>query len=124
MNNNECQIQDEDTPSRFNFRRFTSEEIEKKHSPFERIKKREFPFLFQKKKFLAKEEVKISLEDIITTVGDISQNTVSLRPNQFVNNGVIYEPNTPPYPPTSNLNELMSELDLNTNENIVIDEQK
>ena len=52
--NQECQIKDDNEISdeeknRFNFRRFTPEDLEKKNSPFERIKKKEYPFLFQKK---------------------------------------------------------------------------
>ena len=53
---NECQIKDdneilEEENNRYNFRRFTPEEIQKKHSPFERVsKKKDIPFLFQKKK--------------------------------------------------------------------------
>ena len=81
--NNECQIKDDDEilreeNNRFNFRRFTSEEIEKKHSPFERVKKKEFPFLFQKKRESYREDTKISLDDIITRMSDISLNSVKL----------------------------------------------
>jgi len=100
--NNECQIKDDDEilkeeNNRFNFRRFTSEEIEKKHSPFERIKKKEFPFLFQKKREPYKEDTKISLDDIITRISDISLNSVNtvLGPNQFTHNGMVFEPTTP-----------------------------
>jgi len=92
--NNECQIKDDDEileeeKNRFNFRRFTQEEIIKKNNPFERFKKKEttFPFLFQKKKN-TKEEIKISLDDIINQVRDLSFNSIT------------YSPHTPPYPPT------------------------
>jgi len=100
--NNECQIKDDDEileeeNNRFNFRRFTSEEIEKKHSPFERIKKKEFPFLFQKKRESYREDTKISLDEIITRISDISLNSVNtvLGPNQFAHNGMVFEPTTP-----------------------------
>lgn len=94
--NNECQIKDddeilEDELNRFNFRRFTQEEIIKKNNPFERFKKKEstFPFLFQKKKILnVKEDIKISLDDIINQVRDLSFNSI------------LYSPRTPAYPPT------------------------
>jgi hypothetical protein len=94
--NNECKIKDDDEIieeelNRFNFRRFTQEEIIKKNNPFERFKKKEnicstFPFLFQKKKN-TKEEIKISLDDIINQVKDLSFNSV------------LYSPRTPSYPP-------------------------
>jgi hypothetical protein len=128
--NNECQIKDDDEILKednnlFNFRRFTSEEIEKHNSPFERIRKKEFPFLFQKKKSILKEDNKISLEDIITQIADVSFNDVSIElgPNQFINNGVIYESTTPPYSPYYSTTT-MAVLDLNTSENIVIDGKK
>lgn len=43
--NKECQIKDDDEieleeKNRFNFRRYTPDEIQKKHSPFERTKDR------------------------------------------------------------------------------------
>ena len=95
--NNECQIKDDDEIleeelNRFNFRRFTQEEIIKKNNPFERFKKNEnisstFPFLFQKKKVNAREEIKISLDDIINQVKDLSFNSV------------LYSPRTPLYRP-------------------------
>ena len=71
---NECQIKDdneilEEENNRYNFRRFTPEEIQKKHSPFERVsKKKDIPFLFQKKKYSPKLDSKISLEDIMNKI--------------------------------------------------------
>ena len=95
--NNECKIKDDDEIleeelNRFNFRRFTQEEIVQKNNPFERFKKKDytcstFPFLFQKKK-INKEEIKISLDDIINQVKDLSFNSIT------------YSPRTPPYPPS------------------------
>ena len=95
--NKECQIKDDDEIleeelNRFNFRRFTQEEIMKKNNPFERFKKKEmaFPFLFQKKK-LSKEEdksTKISLDEIMNQVKDLSFNSV------------LYSPKTPAYAPS------------------------
>lgn len=93
--NNECKIKDDDEIvqeelNRYNFRRFTPEEIQKKYSPFERIsKKKELNFLFQKKKYSPKMEGKTSLEDIMIKMEhlDLSGNTI------------INEAHTPPYPP-------------------------
>jgi len=100
----ECQIKDdeeilEEENNRFNFRRFKPEELEKKYSPFERTKK-EFPFLFQKKREEPKENHKISLEEIITKVRDLSVNSPelnSIRENILVSNSPS---RTPPYPPS------------------------
>jgi hypothetical protein len=93
--NGECKIKDDDEIvqeelNRYNFRRFTPEEIQKKYSPFERIsKKKELNFLFQKKKYSPKMEGKMSLEDIMSKMEhlDLSGNTI------------INEAHTPPYPP-------------------------
>ena len=93
--NSECKIKDDDEileeeKNRFNFRRFTPEEIQKKYSPFERIsKKKEISFLFQKKKYSPKLEGKVSLEDIIHKMDslDISGN--------------CFSPHTPSYLPSS-----------------------
>jgi hypothetical protein len=155
MNNRECQIKDDDEileeeKNRFNFRRFTSEEIEKKHSPFEHVKKREFPFLFQKKREVYKEDIKISLDDIITRISDISLNSVNtvLASNQFTHNGMVFEPttpvfrsvspdettlpeielgesyyspNTPPYPPFDSETKMNSIEDLKLDDDVVLD---
>jgi hypothetical protein len=94
--NNECKIKDDDEiieeeKQRYNFRRFTPEEINIKNSPFERLKKKEYPFLFQKKKILPKELnslLSISLNDIIEKVKDLSFNSI------------LYSPKTPVYPPS------------------------
>ena len=107
--NNECRIKDEDEimeeeKNRFNFRRFKPEELDKKYSPFERNKK-EFPFLFQKNKreTVQKEDHKISLEEIISKVKDLSFNSPTL-----------YSPHTPQYPPWDlSGNIIMPSLDLN-----------
>ena len=73
--------------NRYNFRRWTSEELQRKQSPFERGTKREFPFLFQKKRTPERKDTKTSLEDICTQLNDVKMND--------------FEPNTPPYPPYS-----------------------
>ena len=95
--NKECQIKDDDEileeeKQRYNFRRFTQEEIIKKNNPFERFKKKEptFPFLFQKKKVInqnVREDMRISLDDIINQVKDLSFNSI------------FYSPKTPSYFP-------------------------
>ena len=69
----ECKIVDEDAP--LSFRRFRPDELEKKYSPFERVQKKDFPFLFQKKQVM--KESKQSLDDIIGKFKDLSFNTVS-----------------------------------------------
>jgi hypothetical protein len=136
--NQECQIKDDDEiieeeANRFNFRRFKPEELEKKYSPFERIHKKEFPFLFQKKRSGSRDDTKISLEDIITKVADISMNntSVNLQPNQFIYNGGIYEPTTPPFSPFPDgspipmlqINETKME-DLKLDTDIIVDGKK
>ena len=71
----ECRIVDEET---YNFRRFRPDELEKKYSPFERVQKKDFPFLFQKGKI--KEPTKISLDDIMNKMKDLSFNSPTFRP--------------------------------------------
>ena len=130
--NQECQIKDEDEiceeNTRFNFRRFKPEELEKKYSPFERTHKKEFPFLFQKKRTGSREDNKISLDEIITKIADISFNTVPvhLEPNQFIHNGGIYEPSTPPFSPFVQGSPLPSLLveDLKLENTLVLDGEK
>lgn len=117
--NNECQIKDDDEimeeeKNRFNFRRFKPEELEKKYSPFERTKK-EFPFLFQKKREhpVQREEHRISLEDIISQVKDLSLNSPELKAIcGNIDEDVKLSPHTPPYPPFSRPSSPMPELNL------------
>lgn len=71
----ECQIVDEDAS--LSFRRFRPDELEKKYSPFERVQKKDFPFLFQKKQV---KESKQSLDDIIGKFKDLSFNSPSFNP--------------------------------------------
>jgi hypothetical protein len=107
--NSQCQIKDDDEileeeKQRYNFRRFTPEELNKKNSPFEKtglssFKKKEYPFLFQKKKPFIKDTTSISLDDIIEKVKDLNMNNVDLSGNEFIFNGKVYTPTTPPYPP-------------------------
>ena len=89
--NEECKIKTDDEileeeTNRYNFRRFTPQEITAKNSPFERFKKKEYPFLFQKKKVVT-ETNQILLENIIQQVNDLS---IGFKP--------IDSPRSPPYP--------------------------
>ena len=91
-----CEILDDDEIEKqekipFNFRRFDVEELERRSSPFEKTKKKEFPFLFQKKKPRILEEKKISLDELMMKV-----NNLNLTENKIVEE---YESLTPPYPP-------------------------
>ena len=72
----ECRIVDEET---YNFRRFRPDELEKKYSPFERVQKKDFPFLFQKK-HIPKESTKTSLDDIMNKMKDLSFYSPTFRP--------------------------------------------
>jgi hypothetical protein len=115
--NKECKIMDdneilEEEKNRFNFRRFKPEELEKKYSPFERTKK-EFPFLFQKKREVPKGEHKISLEDIISQVKDLSFSSPELNAIRGnINEDMELSPHTPLYPPHSPCVSPMPELNL------------
>jgi len=122
--NSECRIKDDDEileeeKNRFNFRRYTPEEIEKKHSPFERNKKKDISFLFQKKKTHYKEERKISLDELVTSMDKLT--TKDLSGNQYVYNGTAYTPTTPPYPPESLEGDEVMKIDLNSNEKMNVD---
>ena len=134
--NKECKIKDDDEileeeKQRYNFRRFTPEELNKKNSPFERFKKKEYPFLFQKKKVVSKDSTtSISLNEIIEKVKDLSLNT---PPFTSLNAAIPSSPHTPPYPPWDNIdfsgNIIITHFDLNdTNLNTIekmdLDEQK
>lgn len=119
MNHKECQIKDDDEiieeeNKRLNFRRFTSEEIEKKHTPFERVKKNVFPFIFQKKRDTFREDTKISLDDIITKISDISLNSLNpiLAPNQFSHHGMVFEPTSPVLESIASNSSIVPEFDL------------
>jgi hypothetical protein len=109
--NNECKIKDDDEileeeMNRYNFRRFTPEEIQKKYSPFERVsKKKEISFLFQKKKFSPKLEGKVSLEDIMTKM-----ETLDLSGNSCVSNTPPFSPFSRPTTPIPSLNLEDSQL--------------
>ena len=78
--------EDQVVSNSYNFRRWTPEELQQKHSPFERTQKKEFPFLFQKKRVVERKDVKTSLEDICAELKDTSI--------------TLYESHTPPYPPS------------------------
>jgi hypothetical protein len=117
--NNTCKIKDDDEileeeNNRYNFRRFTPEEIQKKYSPFERVsKKKEISFLFQKKKYSPKLEGKVSLEDIMTKM-----ETLDLSGNTYISNTPPYSPfSRPPTPiPTFNLDEISENSELGIKE--------
>ena len=124
MNHKECQIKDDDEiieeeNRRLNFRRFTSEEIEKKHTPFERVRKNVFPFIFQKKRETFREDTKISLDDIITKISDISLNSLNpiLAPNQFSHHGMVFEPTSPVVESTVSNTSIVPEFELNEESN-------
>jgi hypothetical protein len=103
---NICKIKDDDEIlqdelNRYNFRRFTPEEIQKKYSPFERIsKKKEINFLFQKKKYSPKLEGKVSLEDLLSKIENLD-----LSGNSF-------SPHTPTFSPFSRGSSPVPELNL------------
>ena len=118
MNIEGCQIKDDDEileeeKNRFNFRRFKPEELEKRYSPFERTKK-EFPFLFQKKReVIPKEDHKISLDEIINKVRDLSFNSPELNAiRENICEDSKFSPHTPPYPPYSRTASPMPALEL------------
>jgi hypothetical protein len=119
MNYKECKIKDdneiiEEENKKLNFRRFTSEEIEKKHTPFERIRKNVFPFIFQKKRETFREDMKISLDDIITKISDISLNSLNpiLAPHQFSHHGMVFEPTSPVLESVASNSSIVPEFDL------------
>jgi len=72
-----CKILDdheiEDSKNRVtNFRRFEVEELQRKFSPFEKSnQKKEFPFLFQKKKTKIYEDKKISIDELMGKIETI-----------------------------------------------------
>jgi hypothetical protein len=119
---NECQIKDdneilEEENNRYNFRRFTPEEIQKKHSPFERVsKKKDIPFLFQKKKYSPKLDSKISLEDIMNKIEKLD-----LSGNTLVSNTPPYSPFSRPPTPIPSLNLDDSELGIKEKDPMNID---
>jgi len=85
-----------------NFRKWSIDDIDRRPFPFDRYQKKEFPFLFKKKPYY-REDNKISLDEIITKVKDLSMNSPILNSIQEnINVPTIdldYESNTPPYPP-------------------------
>jgi len=126
----ECKIVDEDETS--NFRRFKPEDLEKKYSPFERIQKKEFPFLFQKK-HIPKENTKTSLEDIINKMRDLSCNSPTFKPIHALDTPFpyllpltpisdsrtpLYRALTPPYPLSID-DHIMEIPELNLDEDLI-----
>ena len=117
--NSECKILDDEEiemeeQNKLNFRRFKPEDLEKKYTPFERSQKKEFPFLFQKKRVNEREDQKISLEDIINKVKDLSLNVIET--SHYTSPSM-----TPPYPPYPNDDEPIPTLTLSTN--IIVEDE-
>lgn len=85
----------------YNFRRFEVEELQRRSSPFEKSQKKEFPFLFQKKKPRVIEEKKISIDELMKKVNDIKLDDTQ---NCIINDEDIkmkeYKTYTPEYPKT------------------------
>ena len=133
---NDCKILDDDEienveKNKYNFRSWTVEDLEKRNFPFERFQKKEFPFLFKKKGQYQKEESKISLNEIIIKVRDLSMNSpiLSYMQNDIVPSFDLDQqqqeqqeqeqeqqqeqhnlPHSPPYPPLLSVEEAMSDL--------------
>ena len=117
--NSECKILDDEEiemeeQNKLNFRRFKPEDLEKKYTPFERSQKKDFPFLFQKKRMNEREDQKISLEDIINKVKDLSLNVIETRHDTSPSM-------TPPYPPYPNDDEPIPTLTLSSN--IIVEDE-
>lgn len=75
-----CKILDEDDidtvkQNTQEFRKWSIDTTEKRTFPFDRYQKKEFPFLFKKKHIPKEETSKISLNEIITKVKDLSMNS-------------------------------------------------
>jgi hypothetical protein len=85
------------------FRKWNIDQTEKRTFPFDRYEKKEFPFLFKKKYVQKEENSRISLDEIITKVKDLSMNSPVLDsiqenvelPHLELDNGS----KTPPYQP-------------------------
>jgi len=109
------------------FRKWNIDQTEKRTFPFDRYEKKEFPFLF-KKKFVQKEESsRISLDEIITKVKDLSMNSPVLAsiqenvelPNLELDSGS----NTPKYQPTPLTKDeinYVKKLDLDLKSNSIV----
>ena len=94
------------------FRKWNIDTSEKRSFPFDRYQKKEFPFLFKKKASMKEENTRISLDEIITRVKDLSMNSpvlASIQDNvalpQF---DLETRSTTPPYPPMQ-----LSEYEIN-----------
>jgi hypothetical protein len=105
---NSCKILDDDEIEESkntltNFRRFEVEELQRKFSPFEKTtqQKKEFPFLFQKKKMRVYEEKKISIDELM---GKIESLKVDENKNAIIENTdeelKEYVSHTPEWPKT------------------------
>lgn len=132
MNNNNinCKILDDDEieiKEKPQFRVWNVDASEKRTFPFDRYQKKEFPFLFKKKSIPKEENSKISLDEIITKVKDLSMNSPVLHaiqenvdlPELELNN----RSSTPPYAPVKLTQEevdFVKQLDLDLKSKDVI----
>ena len=105
---NSCKILDDDEiedskNTLTNFRRFDVEELQRKFSPFEKTthQKKEFPFLFQKKKIKIYEDKKISIDELMEKIDllKIDENKNAIIEN-IVDESKEYISKTPEWPKT------------------------
>ena len=104
---NKCEILNDDEIEKyennstlFNFRRFDAAELERRSSPFDKTQKKEFPFLFQKRKPRHIEERKISLDELTHKLDAINVENNNIENTIHITEE--YESHTPPYPPFMN----------------------
>jgi hypothetical protein len=121
------------------FRKWNIDQTEKRTFPFDRYEKKEFPFLFKKKYVQKEESSRISLDEIITKVKDLSMNSPVLAsiqenvelphleglPHLELDSGS----NTPKYQPTPLTKDEINyvkklDLDLKSNSIVVTDGKK
>lgn len=125
-----CKILDDeeiDNKEKQQFRVWNVESAEKRAFPFDRYHKKEFPFLFKKKNVIKEDNSKISLDEIITKVKDLSMNSPVLHsiqenvelPELELNN----QSNTPRFKPNELTEEeikFVKKLDLDLKSNSII----
>lgn len=131
-----CKILDDEeietvNKERQTYRKWNMDGSEKRIFPFDRYQKKEFPFLFKKKANPKEENSRISLDEIITKVKDLSMNSpvlVSIQENVIVPNfDLENRSNTPSIQPTELSQEEIDyvkklDLDLKSNDVITKDE--
>ena len=108
------------------FRKWNIDQTEKRSFPFDRYEKKEFPFLFKKKYVQKEENSRISLDEIITKVKDLSMNSpvlASIQENvELPHLELDSRSKTPPYQPvplTENEISYVKNLDLDLKSNSV-----